>query len=160
MATSIRRAACSVASTASTALNAKLDAVGELIMLPGFRMETIKPEETVVFRTVSGGGYGDPLQRDPERVARDADRGWISMKTARDIYGVALRLAANGLDHEVDQAATAKFATLRQIGTPVMTFRVGIDIGGTFTDCVVHSQMAHRSSSKAPQRPTALPRDL
>jgi N-methylhydantoinase B len=100
----------------TTALNAKIDAAGDLIMLPGFRMETIKPEETVVFRTVSGGGYGDPLERDPERVARDADKCWISEKTARDIYGVSLRLAANGLDHEVDQAATREMRDRRRSG--------------------------------------------
>jgi N-methylhydantoinase B len=100
----------------TTALNAKLDAAGEQVSLPGFRMETITPEETVLFRTVSAGGYGDPLERDPERVAGDADKCWISEKTARDIYGVSLRLAANGLDHEVDQAATREMRDRRRSG--------------------------------------------
>lgn len=92
----------------SPALNAKLDAHGVQHALPGFYMGTITPEEKVIFRTVSGGGYGDPLKRDPGRVARDADRGWISREKARDVYGVELRLAENGLDHLVDEAATAK----------------------------------------------------
>lgn len=38
-----------------------------------------------------GGGYGDPRQRDPELVARDLRRGYISRETARDLYGVVLR---------------------------------------------------------------------
>jgi hypothetical protein len=51
-------------------------------------------------------------------VARDADRGWISIKTARDVYGVALTLLANGLDHEVAAAETARLRALRQNETP------------------------------------------
>lgn len=37
-----------------------------------------------------GGGYGDPLLRDPERVAEDLRRGAISKSSAEDIYGVVL----------------------------------------------------------------------
>lgn len=91
----------------SPALNAKLDADGTQKQLPGFYMGTVTPQEKLIFRTVSGGGYGDPRKRDPQRVARDADRGWITRDTARAIYGVALKLAENGLDHQVDEAATA-----------------------------------------------------
>lgn len=101
----------------TTALNAKLDPDGKQIVLPGFHMETVKLDEKIVFRTVSGGGYGDPLKREPERVARDADRGWIRDETARKIYGVELRKCANGLDHEVDGAATRKLREARAAGT-------------------------------------------
>lgn len=91
----------------SPAVNAKLDTKGAQHPLPGFYMGTVTPEEKIIFRTVSGGGYGNPIKRDPMRVARDADRGWISSETARDVYGVALELADNGLDHLVDETATA-----------------------------------------------------
>lgn len=92
----------------SPALNATLDADGAQHVLPGFYMGTVKESEKVVFRTVSGGGYGEPRMRDPGRVARDADRGWVSRQTARDVYGVELGLADNGLDHVVDAAATER----------------------------------------------------
>ncbi len=36
-----------------------------------------------------------------------------------------------------------------------MNFRVGIDIGGTFTDCVVHAAGAHRVIVKSPSTPGA-----
>lgn len=49
----------------------------------------------------AGGGYGDPLQRDPSRVAEDVLRGVASVEAARDIYGVAL-----SADDVVDTAAT------------------------------------------------------
>jgi N-methylhydantoinase B len=92
----------------SPALNATLDAAGVQHVLPGFYMGTVKPDEKVVFRTVSGGGYGDPLKRDPGRVARDADRGWIGRDTARAVYGVELGLSENGIDHVVDATGTAR----------------------------------------------------
>ncbi|MBL8582041.1 MAG: hydantoinase B/oxoprolinase family protein [Rhizobiaceae bacterium] len=92
----------------SRALNATIGTDGVQHALPGFYMGTVKPEDKVVFRTVSGGGYGDPMKRDAARVARDADRGWIARETARDVYGVSLKLGPNGLDHLVDEDETAK----------------------------------------------------
>ena len=38
--------------------------------------------------TGGGGGYGDPKDRDPERVLTDVKRGYVSAEAARDIYGV------------------------------------------------------------------------
>lgn len=35
-----------------------------------------------------GGGYGDPLQRDPARVARDVEDGYVSPRSAAEHYGV------------------------------------------------------------------------
>jgi N-methylhydantoinase B len=38
--------------------------------------------------TGGGGGYGDPKDRNPERVLTDVKRGYVSVDVARDIYGV------------------------------------------------------------------------
>jgi N-methylhydantoinase B len=51
----------------------------------------------------AGGGYGNPLERDPGRVADDVMDGVISTETAFRDYGVVV--AVDGL---VDQAATDK----------------------------------------------------
>jgi N-methylhydantoinase B len=51
----------------------------------------------------SGGGYGDPSQRDPERVLRDVLDGFISVGTAARDYGVILTGAL-----EIDREATAR----------------------------------------------------
>ena len=40
--------------------------------------------------TSGGGGYGDPLQREPERVVRDVRVGMVSAQAARNVYGVIL----------------------------------------------------------------------
>jgi N-methylhydantoinase B len=51
-----------------------------------------------------GGGYGDPLERDPEHVLEDIVDGKISADSARDEYGVVV----NGEPPRVDVAATAR----------------------------------------------------
>ncbi len=57
--------------------------------------------DKLVFRTAGGGGLGDPLDRDPEMVATEVDRGLISRSDAGDGYGVVI-----GEDGTVNQAAT------------------------------------------------------
>jgi N-methylhydantoinase B len=46
------------------------------------------PGDVVVYTWQGGGGYGDPLDRDPESVARDVSLGVISSERARSAYGV------------------------------------------------------------------------
>jgi N-methylhydantoinase B len=50
----------------------------------------VRPGERVVMRTGGGGGYGSPLEREPERVAEDVRLGYISAKRARDDYKVVV----------------------------------------------------------------------
>ena len=49
-----------------------------------------------------GGGWGDPLERDPERVLRDVRNEYVSVDSARDDYGVVIDTGA----WTVDTAAT------------------------------------------------------
>jgi N-methylhydantoinase B len=44
-----------------------------------------------IVRTGGGGGWGDPLTRDPAQVAEDVAEGLISVAAARRLYGVVLR---------------------------------------------------------------------
>lgn len=45
-----------------------------------------------VFEVISsgGGGFGDPADRDPQKVLRDVRDGVVSLDTARDVYKVAI----------------------------------------------------------------------
>lgn len=61
---------------------------------------------TVRIRTTGGGGWGDPLQREPERVRYDVECGLVSERSAREDYGVVLK-QGDGRP-EVDGARTAK----------------------------------------------------
>jgi len=70
-----------------------------------------------VFRTVvsGGGGYGDPLERDPRQVLRDVLHGLVSVESAGAQYGVVLRPG----EQEVDAAATeGRRETLRAARRP------------------------------------------
>jgi N-methylhydantoinase B len=53
--------------------------------------------DVMEIRVGGGGGYGDPLERDPERVARDVALGYQSIEAASSIYGVKLT-ADGGVD--------------------------------------------------------------
>ena len=53
-----------------------------------------------------GGGYGDPMKRNPEKVAEDVMLGLVSRDAAEKTYGVALTA-----DFKVDAAATARLRT-------------------------------------------------
>jgi N-methylhydantoinase B len=57
------------------------------------------PAETeVLYLTAGGGGWGDPLERDPTRVLRDVREGYVSVERAREDYGVALTADATAVD--------------------------------------------------------------
>nr|WP_292769054.1 hydantoinase B/oxoprolinase family protein [Mesorhizobium sp.] len=98
------------------AINAKRLADGSEIQLPAFHMETLNAGERIVFRTVSGGGYGDPRDRDAARVARDVDRGWIDANVAYEVYGVAVIQPEGGVDCVVDGDATARLRAASTLG--------------------------------------------
>jgi N-methylhydantoinase B len=63
----------------------------------------VTAEAQVIVRTGGGGGWGDPLDRDPEAVRADVIEEFISQESAREEYGVALRD-----DLTVDRAATER----------------------------------------------------
>jgi N-methylhydantoinase B len=50
----------------------------------------VGPGDGLYVRWNGGGGYGDPLERDPEAVRRDVRDGTVSPEAARDLYGVVL----------------------------------------------------------------------
>ncbi len=45
---------------------------------------------TIYYHTPGGGGYGSPLEREPEKVAADVRAELVSMDRARELYGVVL----------------------------------------------------------------------
>ena len=61
----------------------------------------VEADSEVIVRTGGGGGWGDPLEREPERVRWDVLEEMISMEAAREHYGVVL-----GDDLALDLAAT------------------------------------------------------
>ena len=60
-----------------------------------------------------GGGFGDPLTRDPARVLRDVRNGLVSLDSARDDYGVAVDPAAGTVDVAATDARRAELSRTR-----------------------------------------------
>jgi N-methylhydantoinase B len=57
--------------------------------------EPVRAGEVIRIRTTGGGGWGDPLARNPAAVAKDVRDGKVSVDGARDDYGVVLTGGGN-----------------------------------------------------------------
>lgn len=55
-------------------------------------------------RFMGGGGYGDPIDRDPSLVANDVALGLVSPAAAQEIYGVVGASGPSGVDEEATRA--------------------------------------------------------
>ncbi|MCI7540992.1 MAG: hydantoinase B/oxoprolinase family protein [Veillonellaceae bacterium] len=74
--------------------------------LPPFAEPVITKKEAIVSESSSGGGYGDPLERDPELVCHRVREEWITKEFAAKTYGVVVD---DSHEHFVpDVAATKK----------------------------------------------------
>jgi len=65
-----------------------------------------------------GGGFGDPLQRDPRLVARDVEDGYVSARWAEELYGVVLEKPDGAVDAAATQARRAEIRRARLGGRP------------------------------------------
>lgn len=59
-------------------------------VLPAMFSTTIEAGDVYVHRMAGGGGWGDPLARDPEAVADDIANEKVSVAAAREHYGVVI----------------------------------------------------------------------
>ncbi len=69
--------------------------------LPSKAEGVLRRGDVFVFFAAGGGGYGDPLDREPGAVVHDVAQDWVSGERARSDYGVAI-----ADDGAVDAAAT------------------------------------------------------
>ncbi|HEU4366844.1 MAG TPA: hydantoinase B/oxoprolinase family protein [Methylomirabilota bacterium] len=60
----------------------------------------VERDDILMMESSGGGGFGDPLERDPARVAGDLAEGYVTPDAAGSVYGVVL------CDGMVDAAAT------------------------------------------------------
>jgi len=79
--------------------------------LPPIGLVELQPGELIRGLEAGGGGYGDPMERDPNRVRHDVLEGWITLPAARDTYGVVLKGSSEDGSLAVDGSATT---SLRQ----------------------------------------------
>ncbi|MFQ5540078.1 MAG: hydantoinase B/oxoprolinase family protein [Candidatus Binatia bacterium] len=70
---------------------------GDFLLMNGDQFRLERP---------GGGGMGNPLKRDPEKVLEDVRQGYVSIECAEREYGVAIRLTS--VDFSLDKVKTQK----------------------------------------------------
>src|SRR5215212_1165885 len=61
-----------------------------------------------------GAGYGDPIDREPERVLRDVLNRWVSPEFAREVYGVVLTEDGESVDRPATERRREKILNWRR----------------------------------------------
>jgi N-methylhydantoinase B len=84
-------------------LGGQAGATGEVRLGDGTRLHSkalveLRPGDVVHVNLPGGGGYGDPFERDAEKVRWDVIEGYISVEEAERKYGVAVRYEGNPED--------------------------------------------------------------
>ena len=67
-------------------------------LLPSKWLRELKQGDVVRVELAGAGGYGNPLERDPEAVARDVRQGKLTSEHALSEYGVAIDPGTNEVD--------------------------------------------------------------
>jgi len=70
--------------------------------VPGdpYGLTQLKPGDVVTIDAAGGGGFGNPLERDPEMVASDVIEGYVSLERAKEDYGVIIHPETMKVDEE------------------------------------------------------------
>lgn len=89
----------------------------------------LKTGDKVYYRSAGGGGFGSPLERDPELVRKDVRDGWVSIGVAKDVYAVVVNVInEDAALYEVDEEATAKLRA-EMLAEGEAHFKVGLSTG-------------------------------
>jgi N-methylhydantoinase B len=78
--------------------------------------QILEPGDAYIIRSGGGGGYGSPLEREPEKVERDVRQGYVTKESAETHYGIVFRDGALDVDLVRTQA---RREDMRKQGLPV-----------------------------------------
>jgi len=65
----------------------------------------------VTIDAAGGGGYGNPLERDPEMVEKDVLEGYVSIEAAKKDYGVVIDPKTMKVDTDATKRLRAESAS-------------------------------------------------
>ena len=97
----------------STAWAIKIDQEGKETRLPNIFAGELHPGEFLRSQDCGGGGYGPPMERDPEHVRHDVHERWVSRQQAKAVYGVVFTGSEDDDTLTVDLAATQRLREQR-----------------------------------------------
>ena len=78
--------------------------------------QVLEPGDAYIIRSGGGGGYGSPLEREPEKVERDVQQGYVTKASAEKHYGIVFRDGTLDVDIVRTQARREE---MRAQGLPV-----------------------------------------
>src|SRR5207253_2985559 len=99
--------------TAAPSIAFKVSADGAEEALHPIAQVVLEPGELLGHLLSGGGGYGDPHEREPERVREDVLAQFVSFGRARDVYGVAFENDVLDDSLAVDEQQTARLRSAR-----------------------------------------------
>jgi N-methylhydantoinase B len=73
-----------------------------------FDLQYLEPGDILVSNSGGGGGFGDPLDREVDKVRLDTLNEYISIQAARDMYGVVIVPETFAVDYESTAALRKK----------------------------------------------------
>jgi N-methylhydantoinase B len=103
--------------------------------------------DLLYFNTWGGGGWGDPLARDPALVAQDVDRGLVSAEGARR-FGVVIADGAR-----VDESATTALRAQMSAGRGALPL---FDRGGSVAEIIARAREETHLEPPQPPRFTRI----
>lgn len=65
----------------------------------------MKKGDIIRVTTPGAGGYGNPMEREPDKVLQDVMEDKVSVEAAKELYGVVI--TSDGINYTVDEQATA-----------------------------------------------------
>ena len=69
----------------------------------------LKAGDRIYYTSSGGGGFGSPLDRDPELVLEDVMDEWLTIDTAKEYYGVVIEeIDAEACEYRINQEETEK----------------------------------------------------
>ena len=77
---------------------------GKNIRLRTLSAASLHPGDILWTKSYGGGGFGDPLDREVEKVKRDLMNEYISNRSAREIYGVVIDPKTFTIDIEATES--------------------------------------------------------
>ncbi len=77
--------------------------------------DPVYPGEVITTKVPGGGGWGDPLNRDMEKVRNDVVDEFVSVKRARDVYGVIVDPKSFEIDREGSLELRGRLSAGRKI---------------------------------------------
>jgi len=97
---------------------------GEKVTLQLRQEELVQnPADVYAVMWCAAGGFGDPMERDPNKVSDDVENLAITAHAARDIYGVVLAENSGELDLKATEAHRAEVRAARLKGNGKSTLK-------------------------------------